>query len=163
MPDMYPYIEWLQNTWLSTLIRDTKWLFPAIEMVHLFGIVTLLGTTLALDLRLMDIWLRRWAVSLLMRRLLPWTWAAFVTMVCTGSGLFISDPSRFFYNTSFRIKMVLIVLAGLNAFAFQVTSFRSVEKWDLNVKTPWGAKMAGFCSMVLWFGVVAAGRWIAFV
>ena len=163
MPDMYPYIVWLEGTWLSVLIRDTKWLFPAIEMLHLFGIVTLLGTTLALDLRLMDVWLRRWPVSLLMRRLLPWSWVAFAVMVCTGSGLFVSDPLRFFYNPSFRIKMVLIVLAGLNALVFQVTAFRSLEKWDLNARTPPGAKIAGFCSLVLWFGVVAAGRWIAFV
>ena len=98
---------------LSTFIRDTKWCFPAIELVHLFGIVTLLGTMLAFDLRLMDIWLRRWPVSVLMKRLLPWTWRAFAVMVCTGAGLFISDPVRFFENTSFRIKLVLIGLAGL--------------------------------------------------
>ena len=163
MPDMLPYIKWLEGTWLSTLIRDAKWLFPMIEMVHLFGIVTLVGTTLALDLRLMDLWLRRWRVSLLASSLLPWSWAAFVVMVSTGAGLFVSDPMRFFYNASFRIKMLLILLAGLNAFAFQITAFRSVEKWDLNADTPWGAKVAGFCSLVLWFGIVAAGRWIAFV
>jgi len=163
MPDMLPYIKWLEGTWLSTLIRDAKWLFPMIEMVHLFGIVTLVGTTLALDLRLMDLWLRRWRVSLLTGSLLPWSWAAFVVMVSTGAGLFVSDPMRFFYNASFRIKMLLILLAGLNAFAFQITAFRSVEKWDLNADTPWGAKVAGFCSLVLWFGIVAAGRWIAFV
>lgn len=163
MPDMLPYIEWLEGTWLSTLIRDAKWLFPMIEMVHLFGIVTLVGTTLALDLRLMDLWLRRWRVSLLAGSLLPWSWAAFVVMVSTGAGLFVSDPMRFFYNASFRIKMLLILLAGLNALVFQITAFRSLEKWDLNTRTPWGAKVAGLCSLVLWFGIVAAGRWIAFV
>jgi Family of unknown function (DUF6644) len=163
MPDMYPYLESLQNTWLSTLIRDTKWCFPAIEMVHLFGIVTLLGTMLAFDLRLMDVWLRRWPVSLLMRRLLPWTWTAFVVMVCSGTALFISDPVRFFYNPSFRVKLVLIALAGVNALVFQVTAFRTLNTWDLNIQTPRGAKIAGFLSIVLWFGVVAAGRWIAFV
>ena len=163
MPDMSPYLEWLQGTWLSILVRDTKWLFPGIEMVHLFGIVTLVGTTAALDLRLTNLWLRPWPVSLLMRRLLPWSWAAFVVMVSTGAGLFVSDPMRFFYNTSFRIKMVLIVFAGVNAFVFQITAFRSLERWDLGADTPRGAKMAGFCSLVLWFGIVAAGRWIAFV
>jgi hypothetical protein len=162
MPDMYPYIDWLQNTWLSGLIRDSK-LFPAIELVHLFGIITLLSTTLALDLRLMDRWLRRWPVSLLMNRLMPWAWAAFAVMVCTGAGLFIADPMRFFYNTSFRIKLALIMLAGLNALVFQVTAFRTLGQWDLNTDTPRSAKIAGFLSMVLWFGVVAAGRWIAFV
>ena len=70
---------------------------------------------------------------------------------------------RFYYNVSFRIKLVLIVLAGLNAFVFQVSAFRSLGKWDLNMDTPRGAKIAGVLSIVLWFGVVAAGRWIAFV
>jgi Family of unknown function (DUF6644) len=163
MPDMYPYLEWLQDTWLSTLIRDTKWCFPAIEMVHLFGIVTLLGTMLAFDLRLMNLWLRRWPVSLLMKRLVPWTWTAFAVMVATGTGLFISDPLRFYYNPSFRIKLVLIALAGVNALVFQVTAFRSMSHWDWHVDTPRGAKIAGLLSIVLWFGVVAAGRWIAFV
>lgn len=160
---MFPYLEWLQDTWLSTLIRDTKWFFPAIEMVHLFGIVTLLGTMLAFDLRLMNVWLRRWPASLLMKRLIPWTWTAFAVMVVTGSGLFTSDPVRFFYNVSFRIKLGLIVLAGVNALVFQVTAFRAMSQWDLNIDTPRGAKIAGFLSIVLWFGVVAAGRWIAFV
>jgi hypothetical protein len=163
VPDWYPYWEAVQDTWISSFIRDTKWCFPAIEMVHLFGIVTLLGTMLAFDLRLMNVWLRRWPVSLLMKRLVPWTWVAFVVMVCTGTGLFISDPLRFFYNPSFRIKLVLIALAGLNALIFQLTAFRTLNKWDVACETPRGAKIAGFFSIVLWFGVVAAGRWIAFV
>jgi Family of unknown function (DUF6644) len=163
MPDPYPYLQALQDTWLSTFIRDTKWCFPAIEMVHLFGMVTLLGTMLAFDLRLMNVWLQRRPVSLLMKRLLPWTWTAFAVMICTGTGLFISDPLRFFHNTSFQIKMGLIVLAGVNALAFQLTSLRTLGQWDLNIETPRGAKVAGFLSMVLWFGVAAAGRWIAFV
>jgi hypothetical protein len=163
MPDIYPYLDWLQDTRVSIFIRDTKWCFPAIELVHLFGIVTLLATMLAFDLRLMDVWLRRWPVSLLMNRLLPWTWTAFAIMVCSGTGLFTSDPLRFFYNTSFRIKLALIALAGVNALVFQMTAFRTLDKWDLNLETPRGAKIAGVLSVVLWFGVVAAGRWIAFV
>jgi hypothetical protein len=163
MPDIYPYIAWLGDTRVSTFIRDTKWCFPAIELVHLFGIVTLLGTMLAFDLRLMDVWLRRWPVSTLMKGLLPWTWTAFAIMVCTGMGLFISDPLRFFYNTSFRIKLALILLAGVNALVFQLAAFRTLDQWDLNIKTPRGARIAGVVSIVLWFGVVAAGRWIAFV
>jgi Family of unknown function (DUF6644) len=163
MPDMYPYMEWLQDTWLSGLVRDTKWCFPAIELVHLFGIVTLMGTMLAFDLRLINAWLRRWPVSVLMKRLLPWTWTAFAVMICTGTGLFISDPVRFFYNTSFRIKLTLIVLAGVNALVFQMTTFHTLGQWDVNVDTPPGAKISGVLSIALWLGVVAAGRWIAFV
>jgi hypothetical protein len=163
MPDIYPFLERLQDTGLSALIRDTKWCFPAIELVHLFGLVTLMATMLAFDLRLMNLWLRRWPVSLLMKRLLPWTWTAFFVMVGTGTGLFVSDPLRFFDNTSFRIKLALIALAGVNALVFQRTSLRGVAGWDLNVEPPLGAKIAGVLSLLLWFGVVAAGRWIAFV
>jgi hypothetical protein len=162
MPDMYPYIEWLQNSWLSNSIRDTLW-FPAIETVHLFGIVILLSTMLAIDLRLMGLWLQRWPVSVLMERLLPWSWTAFGVMVLTGSGLFISDPMRFFYNNAFRVKMLLIVLAGLNALTFQFTAFRGISDWDVKTRTPIAAKIAGLVSLLVWFGVVAAGRWIGFV
>jgi hypothetical protein len=59
--------------------------------------------------------------------------------------------------------LVLIALTGVNALVFQVTAFRTMAQWDLHVDTPRGAKIAGFLSIVLWFGVVAAGRWIAFV
>jgi hypothetical protein len=163
MPDMMPYLEWLESTWAGTMVRDSNWLFPMIETFHLFGIVIVVGTTIALDLRLMNLWLRRWRVSLLADSLLRWSWAGFALMVLTGAGLFLSDPFRYFYNPSFRVKMVLIMLAGVNAFAFQITSLRSVGKWDLKTDTPRGAKVAGFCSLVLWFGIVAAGRWIAFV
>jgi hypothetical protein len=163
MPDIYPFLEWLQDTGLSAFIRDTKWCFPAIELVHLFGLVTLMSSMLVFDLRLMNLWLRRWPVLLLMERLLPWTWRAFIVMVGTGAGLFVSDPLRFFDNTSFRIKLVLIALAGLNALIFQRTSLRGVGEWNLNVEPPLGAKIAGGLSLVLWFGVMAAGRWIAFV
>jgi hypothetical protein len=162
MPDLYSFLAWLQETRLSAFVRDTKWCFPAIELVHLFGIVTLLATMLAFDLRLMNLWLRRWPVSCLMRNLLPWTWAAFGIMVCTGTGLFVSDPLRFSDSSAFRIKLVLIALAGLNALLFQLTTARSIPAWDADVAPPRGARIAGLLSIILWFGVVAAGRWIAF-
>jgi hypothetical protein len=163
MPDMTPFLEWVENSWLGAFLNRSDWLFPIIETFHLFGIIVLVGTTLALDLRLMNLWLRRWPVSHLARGLLRWSWAGFALMVLTGTGLFVSDPFRYFYNSSFRIKMALILLAGVNAFVFQITTFRCVDKWDLQTDTPGGAKVAGFCSLVLWFGIVAAGRWIAFV
>ena len=163
MPDLYPYVEWLSETQVSAFIRDTHWCFPAIELVHLFGLVTLVGTMLAFDLRLLNVWLRGWPVSVLMKRLLPWTWAAFAVMVATGTCLFVSDPLRFFENYSFRIKLVLIALAGVNALVFQLTAARTVSRWDVTAEPPAMAKICGVCSIVLWLGVVAAGRWIAFL
>jgi hypothetical protein len=58
---------------------------------------------------------------------------------------------------------VLIALAGVNALVFQLTAARTVSRWDLQVQPPMAAKICGVCSIVLWLGVVAAGRWIAFL
>ncbi len=162
MPDAYPYLQWLQNTWLSNSIRDTLW-FPAIETVHLLGLIILASTALALDLRLAGLWLRRWPVCWLMKKLMPWIGAGFGVMVFTGWGLFVSDPLRFFYNTAFRIKMLLIALAGVNALVFQITARPRLSQGDAKSQTPPAARIAGLLSILLWLGVITAGRWIGFV
>jgi hypothetical protein len=163
MPDIVPFLEWLEGSWAGVAVRESDWMFPSIETFHLFGIIIVVASTMALDLRLLNWWLRPWRASVVARGLLPWTWAGFALMVVTGAGLFVSDPIRYFYNDSFRLKMILLVLAGVNAFIFTITVFRSVDQWDLDAATPTAAKIAGICSMLLWFAIVAAGRWIAFV
>jgi hypothetical protein len=163
MPDMTNFLMWLSDTSFSTTIRESQWLFPFIEVCHIFGFVTLVGVTSALDLRLLGFWLLEKPVSLLAEGLLNWTWAGFAVMVVTGGLLFISDPPRFYYNTAFRFKMLGVLLAGTNALVFHNTAYRSVSKWDNSANTPFGAKLAGVCSILFWFGIAAAGRWIAFV
>jgi hypothetical protein len=58
---------------------------------------------------------------------------------------------------------VLIVLAGLNMSIFHLTVYRSVHKWDSAPSPPLWAKMVGTFSVILWAGVVVAGRWIGFI
>lgn len=134
-----------------------------LETAHLFGIVSLVGATSALDLRLMGLTMKREPVSRIAGRLLPWAWAGLTIQVLTGFCLFASEATRCFENKAFRIKMVMLVLAGLNALIFHQTVYRRVARWDDAPATPLGAKFAGCCSILLWFGIVAAGRWIAFL
>ena len=82
--------------------------------------------------------------------------------VTTGFVLFASEATRCWQNSAFRIKMAMLALAGLNALIFHVTVYRRVASWDEAAVTPAGAKLAGCFSILLWFGIVAAGRWIAF-
>ena len=155
--------KWLEQTSVGITVRDSLWLFPTIETLHLFGIVLLVGSTSALDLRLLGLSLRNQSVSTVAARLLPWAWVGFVVQIVTGALLFSSEATKCYTNPAFRLKMLMLLLAGVNAMGFHLTAYRSVGKWDNAAATPFGAKLAGSFSILLWFGIVAAGRWIAFI
>src|SRR5580693_9398093 len=157
------FCRWLQHTGWGTAIRDSAWLFPIIETVHIFGIISLVGSTSILDLRLMGLTFREEPVSKLAERFLPWAWAGFLIQVVTGLLLFSSEATKMYGNIGFEIKMLLILVAGINAFVFHEIAYQSVGKWDNDPVAPLGARAAGLLSILLWFGIVAAGRWIAYV
>jgi len=123
----------------------------------------LVGSTSALDLRLLGLSLRDQSVSKVAARLLPWAWVGFAVQITTGLLLFSSEAVKCYTNIAFRMKMLMILLAGVNALVFHWTAYRSVEKWDDAATTPIAAKFAGSFSILLWFGIVAAGRWIGFI
>jgi hypothetical protein len=163
MPDMLALCRWLEQTSVGAGIRESLWLFPAIETVHLLGMAALVGTVGVFDLRLLGRTLRRERVSELGRRLLPWTSGAFAVQVVTGVLLFSSEAVKVYTNPAFRLKMLLIFLAGVHALVFHWTVYRNVASWDDGAVLPVGAKVAGLVSILLWIGVVAAGRFIGFV
>jgi hypothetical protein len=160
---LFEFCKWLQQTSWGAAIRDSLWLFPIIETLHIFGIVALVGSTSILDLRLMGLTFREEPVSKLARRFLPWTWFGFVVQLVTGILMFASEAVKMYGNWAFVIKMVLIGVAGLNAFVFQSLAYQSVDKWDNDPIAPVSARIAGTVSILLWFGIVALGRWIAYV
>jgi hypothetical protein len=163
MPNMLSLCRWLEHTSVGTSVRESLWLFPTIETLHLFGIVLLVGSTSALDLRLLGLSMRGQSVSKLAARLLPWAGVGFAVQIVTGILLFSSEAAKCYINIAFRMKMLMILLAGVNAIVFHYTAYRSVGKWDDAARTPIGAKVAGTLSILFWFGIVAAGRWIAFI
>jgi hypothetical protein len=162
MPDLLSWCQWLENTPMSATLRDSLWLFPAIETVHLFGIVALVGSTAILDLRLIGFTLATTPVPELARRVLPWAWLGFGIQVATGFFLFASEASRVYLNPAFRFKMLMLAAAGLNALLFHVTTIRRAPHWEGRSTTPVAAKIAGLSSLVLWFAIVVAGRMIAY-
>jgi len=160
---LFAFCQWLEQTPVGTSVRDSLWLFPIIETVHIFGIILLVGATSILDLRLMGLTFKDEAVSKLAQRFLPWAWAGFIIQVITGVLLFASEATKMYGNLGFQIKMLLIVVAGLNAFVFHSIAYQSVGKWENDPVAPLSARFAGLFSILLWFGIVAAGRWIAYV
>jgi hypothetical protein len=153
----------LESTPFATAIRESTWLFPTIETVHVLCIVLVVGSIMIVDLRLLNLASRGRAVTELTAEVLPWTWVAFVCAAITGSLLFSSSAVKYSQNVPFRIKMVLLLVAAINMAIFHLGIYRSVTHWNSAPRVPWGARLGGAISLLLWVCVVASGRWIGFV
>jgi hypothetical protein len=163
MQHIYVICKWLEQTTVGSNVRESLWLFPIIETLHIFGIILLVGGTSVLDLRLLGLAFREEPVSKLARQFLPWAWTGFVIQVCTGLLMFASEATKMYGNVAFEIKMVLIVAAGVNAFVFHSLAYQSIGKWEREPVAPISARIAGTLSILFWFAIVSAGRWIAYV
>ena len=159
---LLPFFEWLESTPGSVAIRESILLYPLVETTHVLTLCIFVGMTAMWDLRLLGLTMRRVPASQVVGRLRPWAVAGFVVMVISGVLLFYSGPVRASQNIFFQVKMAMIVLAGLNAFTFHKTVYRRVADWDHATVTPLRARVAGFWSLVLWAGVVVAGRMQAY-
>jgi hypothetical protein len=147
---------------IGSAMRDSLWLFPAVETVHIVGFAILVGAIIAFDLRILGV-SKRIPVRLLARHLLPWSLAALLLIVPTGVMMFAAEASDLVGNRAFVVKMLLLMLAGANAAAFHLGSFRDAELWDQNTPSPAGAKLHALASILIWVGVITCGRFIAYL
>jgi len=154
--------EWLQNLPWASGIKQSTWQFPVIESVHSLPLSVMLWPAAILDLRLLGLVMRRRPVSTVAAQFLPWVWIGFTAMILSGGVLFASEAVKCYHSPFFRVKVILIAVAGLNALIFHKTIFGSVAGWDEDRDAPWRAKLAGGCSLAVWIGVVAMGRALAY-
>jgi hypothetical protein len=155
------FLIWLENTPIASAITTSIWMYATFETIHYIGLAMLIGSIMLIDLRLLG-----FARSLplpSMLGLLPWVWVGFLINVVTGSLMFIYGATSFGTNRMFLLKMTLMVLAGLNALVFTVAVARTGERWLTAGQTPAGVKVVATLSLVLWLGVMTAGRWMAYV
>lgn len=154
-------LTWLQDLGFPTDIRESGWLFPTIETVHVFALVLVVGSILRVDLRLLGLANRDRPFSQMAREMLPWTWTFFVIAAIAGLLMFSSKAVVYFGNIPFRLKMLCLVLAGVNMLVFHRFSTRQLHTWDASTP-PTSARIAGGLSLCLWMIIVATGRWIGF-
>jgi hypothetical protein len=155
-------MEWLQATSLAVFIHRTAWAFTTVELVHVFAISLVVGTIASVDLRLLGLASTKRPFTELARQVLPYTWAAFGLAVIAGSLLFISQATAYFASTTFRIKMAILVLAGINMLVFELITVRGVQEWDRKPVPALPARLAGGISLTCWVLVVVFGRWTGF-
>ena len=154
------WTERVEANSFSELIRSSRWGYPVIEIAHLMGLAILVGAAALFDARLLGFW-RGLPITEAARYLLTPVWMGFGVAVGTGLLMFVTDATELMSNPAFRLKLALIAVAGLNAAAFHVGPFRSAKKWG--ARTPVSGKVAAVISLVIWAGVVACGRLIAYV
>jgi len=160
--DLHPFFQWLEDTQGSVFIRESTIVYPLIETTHVLTLCLFLGLIALWDLRLVGVGLRGVPVSQVGARLLPWALFGFVIMAISGSLLFYSGPVKAAANIFFRIKVIMIALAGINALLFHLTIEKRVASWDNDPRPPAKARLAGALSLVLWSGVVICGRMQAY-
>jgi hypothetical protein len=156
------FCEWLANTRGSIALHESIWVYPIVESVHVLALCLFLGLVVVLDLRLLGLTFGRTRVSEITERLLPWTTVGFALMITSGALLFYAIPVRTYHSIFFRVKVAMLLLSGLNVLIFHSTIYRTVGAWDLDAVPPIRARVAGGLSLVLWAGIVVAGRMIAY-
>ena len=151
------FFEWCERTAIAEGINNSVWLFPAIEAVHLLGLCLLGGAVLIVDLRLLGAGLKQQTIANVARQIRPWLVGALVVMVTSGTLLFLSEAVKCYYNTSFWVKIITLPIALMFTFFVRERIARNGT-----IDTTGRTRLVGAASIVLWFTVAAAGRWIGF-
>jgi uncharacterized protein DUF6644 len=159
---IHHFCQWLNDTAPATALRESLWVFPIVETIHVLAIALLAGSIAILDLRLLGIILRGERVTTVARQVLPVVWTGFGILTVSGLMLFAAEAAKSYSNPAFRIKLLLLVLAGLNPLVYYRTVYRRIAAWDQHAKTPLAARLAGAASLTLWAGIIAAGRATAY-
>jgi hypothetical protein len=162
MSTLLELCKWLGSTQGSVALLESTYMWLIVESLHVLFITIFVGLTATFDLRLLGLALVRVPVSKLQKQLFPLMVTGFIIMVITGVLLFYSKPVRNFQNIFFRVKFVLLILSGLNAFLFHNGVYRAIGEWDEAPVPPRRARIAGALSLSLWGTIIVLGRLIAY-
>jgi uncharacterized membrane protein YraQ (UPF0718 family) len=155
-------VQAIYDSGIATWMRGSLKAMPLIEATHVLAIATVFGTILIVDLRLLGIAGTNRPYSVVAREMLGKTWTAFILAVITGALMVAPNAITYFGNTAFRLKMLALLLAGLNMVIFQMLTARSMSAWDQAPRTPAAARTAAILSICLWTAIIFLGRWIGF-
>ena len=154
-------LQWLEDSSLAVALRQSTWLYPGLEIVHISGIVLLAGPAFLFDLRLLG-FSRQVPIPALAQHLLPWSKRGLLLVVPSGLLLFITTAATLGHDPVFWLKMALLAAAGLNALVFHRFTRPSLPAGKENTMPPPGAKAAALISIVVWMAIIACGRLLAY-
>lgn len=156
-------LQEMHDSAFGTALRESLYMFPLVEGIHLIGLALSVGLIIVTDLRLIGGFLKDVPVADVLKQLRPWVLSGFAITFITGILLLWAEGPRMWAIPIFPLKLVLIVLAGFNAIWFEYKYGKTVHEWGEQVQFPKGAKLAGWVSLVSWSAVVVCGRLIPYL
>ena len=160
--------QWLAQTQLSAFLADTThlstWLIiPLSQCIHILAVAVVMISVAVLNLHLLGIGGTRQTFAQLARQLIPWVWAALFVLFFTGTLQTIAEPGRELLNIGFRVKMAMVVLTATITLIYQITIRKDPNYWEFSPQRRQTGRMLATLSLVLWVGIAALGRLIAYV
>jgi hypothetical protein len=146
--------RWAADSWVGTQIRESDNLFSVIETVHVLGVTVSAGVIAVADLAVLSMIFARYSVHEVLEPLVRITWIGFGLMTISGFFLFWSEADKLYFNTAFRLKLLLLLALGVNQWAFHRRFAALAKSSD---------RTAATLSLGLWTGVIVLGRAIAYL
>jgi hypothetical protein len=156
------FAEWLGSTAWSTGLHESFYMFNWLETTHVLTLMLSLGMLFVIDARMLGWWLTEVPASKLAARLAAPMWIGFSIMIVTGLVLYTAIPVRYTTSIWFRVKVVLLFVAAINAFLFHRHLNASAGTWELDKVPPKRTRIAAMTSLCLWALIVVCGRFIAY-
>ena len=159
MHHLLPIFKYFDGSAMGNWVRDSRWIFPAIEAVHIIALALLFGAILMLNLRLLGVALNNKPVAQLARELSPWVLVSLIIILTSGVLLFASEAMKAYASVPFQVKMLFLIAAMIFHYTIYGWLTRSTDE---RIGPVWG-KLAAIVSIILWLGVGLGGRGIGFL
>jgi hypothetical protein len=155
--DVHSFSDRLSESAFSQAIQVTSWAIPAIQTVHIIALATLFGCALVLALRFMGQGLAAEPLQRVSGRFTPLIWKLLVVLFLSGSLLIIAEPGRTLTNPVFFVKMSMLAVACVLTLWLSNAARRGIGRLTALHVT------VACCTLLLWTGIIVAGRFIAYV
>ncbi len=157
------FCAWIEQTQLSQAMQVHAWIVPAVQTVHILAIAAVMSSILMIDLRLLGVVGRDQPLARVSARFRPVIWWTLPILLATGMLMIIGEPVRSLENDYFQIKMLLLAAAITVTLGYQAPLNTDAGFWDATGGRRGAIKLIAVLSLLLWVGIVCAGRWIAYI
>jgi hypothetical protein len=152
---------WLQSTPLSLLLQNVEWIVPLVQTVHILAIGALIACVFIVNLRLLGLIGNDEPRSSVGARFLPVIWYTLPVLLATGVILIIAEPARSLGSIAFQLKMLLLACAVIVTLYHHRSVVQAAPRAD-QAGGHGAGKFVAILSLLLWSGIIFAGRWIAY-
>lgn len=157
------FSDWLSTTPFSMQIQTIDWVIPTVQTVHILSIALVTSSAAMVDLHVLGVLSQSQQLAPVTRRFLPWIWWTLPILLLSGAILIIGEPGRSLGNPAFILKMSMLAAVLIVTLIFQKGVSRDERYWGSSTRRRISGRVLAASSLILWVGIVFAGRWIAYV